>query len=83
MIYTSSIVFWLRREEERRDRLQRAREFEEAAWAEAAAAESGEEEAQEEVPDELYCLACDKLFRTPNAMANHNKCAHTKDGLYH
>lgn len=54
-------------------RLQRAREFEEAAWAQAEAAESDEEASEEEVPDELYCLACDKLFRTANAMANHNK----------
>ena len=52
----------------------RAREFEEAAWAEAEAAESeGSEEAVDDIPDELYCLACDKSFRTPNAMANHER----------
>lgn len=62
-----------RREEERKERLQRARKFEEAAWAAAEAAESEDEALEEEPMDDLYCLACDKLFRTANAMANHNK----------
>ena len=24
---------------------------------------------------ELFCLACDKLFRSANALANHQRCA--------
>lgn len=65
-----------RREHARKERLQRAREFEEAAWAQAAAEAEPDEEAEqaEALPDELYCLACDKTFRTENALANHQKC---------
>ena len=25
------------------------------------------------VEDELYCVACDKFFKSENAMANHNR----------
>ena len=64
-----------RRKQARKERLQRAREFEEAAWAQAAAEAVSDEEVEqaEALPDELYCLACDKTFRTENALANHQK----------
>ncbi len=69
-----------RREEERQARLQRAREYEDAAWVQPGA-EDGAVEAEEgggealDVADELYCMACDKFFKSANAMANHERCA--------
>lgn len=77
--HTATLTWYLRRrEEDRRERRQRAREFEEATWAAAEAEGSDEEDApEEELPDELYCLACDKLFRTLNAMANHKRSGWT------
>lgn len=61
-----------RKEQERKERLQRAREFEEAAWA--AETEASEDDPEETyLSDELYCLACDKTFRSQNALTNHEK----------
>lgn len=55
--------------------MQRAREYEEAAWAQAE--EEGLEDEEEDVlgdlPQELYCPACDKSFRSQNALANHER----------
>ncbi len=72
-----------RKEEERAERRRRAREYEEAAWAEEGSEGGSEEDAADNIPDELYCLACDKSFRTPNAFANHEKWAHISSPLSH
>ena len=69
-----------RREEERQARLQRAREYQAPAWAEepeAVGSDGGDAsgDAAYELADELYCVACDKLFRSANALANHERCA--------
>ena len=65
-----------RKEEERLQRIQRAREYQDAAWVDAGATD---EDSQEEelvlAQDELYCVACDKFFKSTNAMANHERCA--------
>ena len=41
----------------------------------AATEGDASEDAAYDVADELYCVACDKLFRSANAMANHERCA--------
>ena len=67
-----------RREEERQARLQRAREYEDAAWVQPGAEAdggSGDEGEALDVADELYCVACDKFFKTANAMGNHQRCS--------
>lgn len=48
-----------------------------SAGSEASPEASDEEGAAEAVAaaGELYCLACDKLFRSANALANHQRCA--------
>ena len=73
-----------RREEERQARLQRAREYEDAAWVQPQGVEGGSDSAEEpeealDVADELYCVACDKFFKTSNAMANHMRCEQLLD----
>ena len=69
-----------RREEAKKARLQRAREYEEAQWAQMDAEEDGASDSGEElVEDDLYCVACDKLFRSENALANHERyCLHQR-----
>lgn len=65
-----------RKEEERQQRIQRALEYEDAAWVDAGADdEDSHEEDLALNEDELYCVACDKFFKTPNAMANHERYA--------
>ena len=74
-----------RREAERQERAARAAAYQEAAWVDQAGASASSEasEASDEggaaeaaaVAGELYCLACDKLFRSANALANHERCA--------
>jgi hypothetical protein len=57
--------------------MQRAREYEEAEWLRQEQHEKGSGPDDDEaalVTDELYCLACDKFFKTANAMANHERC---------
>ncbi|BDA42473.1 DnaJ homolog subfamily C member 21 at N-terminal half [Coccomyxa sp. Obi] len=63
-----------RKEEERQQRIQRALEYQDAAWVDAGADdEDSHEEDLALEEDELYCVACDKFFKTPNAMANHER----------
>ena len=76
-----------RREEERAARVQRAREYQAPAWAEPGAdagvgSDDGDASADAayDVADELYCVACDKLFRSANAMANHERWAASSFG---
>ena len=54
--------------------MQRAREYEEASWQVDEEELEGEAALAEDMHDELYCLACDKSFRTQNAMLNHERC---------
>ena len=69
-----------RRDEEKKERLARARAYEEELWAaeEAEAAMGrgscdGHNEQEEDIVDELYCMACDKRFKSQNAFANHER----------
>lgn len=65
-----------RKEQERQQRIQRAMEYQDAAWVdEGADGEGSQEEEAAFVEDELCCVACDKFFKSANAMANHEKCA--------
>lgn len=65
-----------RKEEERLQRIQRAREYEDAAWVDAGATdEDSHDEELVLAQDELYCVACDKFFKSANALANHERCA--------
>ncbi|KAK9845932.1 hypothetical protein WJX81_006341 [Elliptochloris bilobata] len=76
-----------RRDAERQERAARAASYQEAAWvdrgedtggssaSEGSTSDSGADEAAEAAAaaGELYCLACDKLFRSANALANHQR----------
>ncbi len=65
---------WCRKEEERLQRIQRAHEYQDAAWVDAAVDhEDSSDDDAAFVQDELYCIACDKFFKSTNAMANHER----------
>ena len=64
-----------RREEESAERMRRAAEYQEPEWVQAADAETASSEGAALVEDELYCIACDKFFKSSNALTNHNRCA--------
>lgn len=69
-----------RREAERQRRIEEAQQYakEERLAQEAAGldehAEASDSEL-EELPDVLYCVACDKTFKSDGAMRNHERCA--------
>ena len=67
-----------RREQERQERLQRALEVEEAEWINQAPQEGSEEEEElGSIPDDIYCPICDKVFKTQNALVNHERYIQT------
>jgi DnaJ family protein A protein 5 len=64
-----------RREQEKAERAERARAYQVAAWAEQeqdADSADGEEEMHPE-DDPLYCLACDKSFKSEGAFKSHER----------
>lgn len=73
-----------RREAEKRERAARVAAYQEPAWVDQQAARWGSSASEGDsedsdaaaaaAADALYCLACDKLFRSANAMANHQRC---------
>lgn len=63
-----------RNEEESAERMRRAQEYQEPDWVRNGEAETvSTPEGASLIEDELYCIACDKFFKSDNAMANHNK----------
>eukprot|EP00884_Botryococcus_braunii_P003395 jgi/Botrbrau1/13056/Bobra.0187s0018.1 len=62
----------LRRQKEAAEKAERARAFRVAAWAQQEQEEESADE-EEEFVDQLYCPACDKVFRSEGAYANHER----------
>ena len=73
-----------RREADRQKRVEEARAYAEAErMAQQAAGEAGddeiasdsEQEEEEEVlqADDLFCIACDKIFKSQGAFSNHQR----------
>ena len=62
-----------RREDERAERMRRALEYEEPEWVREADAGSDKSEGAALIEDELYCIACDKFFKSEKALANHKR----------
>ncbi len=62
-----------RREEEAAERMRRALEYEEPEWVRAADIGSCSSEGAALIEDDLYCIACDKFFKSDKALANHNR----------
>ena len=50
-------------------------EYEEPAWVRAADEGSCSSEGAALIEDDLYCIACDKFFKSDKALANHNRQA--------
>ena len=70
-----------RREEEKQERLQRALDVQEAEWIRQGGEEPTQEEEEEEsIPDDFYCLLCDKSFKSQKALANHERSVVMLDG---
>lgn len=61
------------------ERMRRVQQYQEAEWLQQQDQQrpdaAGNEEDADAVADELYCVACDKFFKTANAMANHERYA--------
>ncbi|KAK9806652.1 hypothetical protein WJX73_004364 [Symbiochloris irregularis] len=74
-----------RREEDRRRRVQEAQQAAEAerlaheAEYGPASASSSEQDDEEQPLDELYCIACDKTFKSEGAMRNHERSKKHKE----
>ena len=63
-----------RRDRERAERLRRAQEYQEPEWVRDEEGDGGSSaDGAALVEDELYCIACDKFFKSENAMANHKR----------
>jgi len=62
-----------RKEEEGAERMRRALEYEEPEWVREADADSHSSEGAALIEDELYCVACDKFFKSDKAIENHNR----------
>jgi len=63
-----------RREQEKQERLQRALEVQEADWIRQGGQQTAQEEEEEEsIPDNFYCILCNKSFKSQKALANHER----------
>lgn len=62
-----------RREAERLERLERARQYKEAEWTTTVESEEEEEEYIEEEQLLYYCIACEKHFKSEAALVNHER----------
>ena len=67
------VTMTCRREEESAERMRRALEYEEPDWVQAAEAGSCSSDGAAFIEDELYCIACDKFFKSDKALANHKR----------
>ena len=66
-----------RREQEKAERAARIREYREAEWLqqqESDTSAGSEDDSVRELEDKLYCVACEKFFKSGNALSNHERC---------
>ena len=70
-----NLAFFLvcRREAERAERLLKASQYKEAAWVQQSHAISDASEEDADDTPELYCLACEKYFKSEPALNNHER----------
>lgn len=55
--------------------------MQEAEWIRQGGEEPTQEEEEEEsIPDDFYCLLCDKSFKSQKALANHERSVVMLDG---
>ena len=68
-----------RREEDKRKRAEEARQYQEADWVSATPQEDdfweGDENGadQDQLQDPLYCVACDRSFKSRGALDSHER----------
>ena len=62
-----------RKEKESAERMRRALEYEEPEWVREADTDSHSSKGPALIENELYCIACDKFFKSDKAMENHNR----------
>ena len=66
-----------RREQEKAERAARIKEYREAEWLqqqESDTSAGSEDDSLRELEDKLYCVACEKFFKSGNAFSNHERC---------